>query len=410
MSETEHFDPTSAEPKTYGDGQFPESLDPPKADELPFSSDREGIEQAIEERSRTAGERNIIDVIQFQDGKGHVQDGNKTASPEYAADELKAYRERKAAVADQQLGEQLAAAVDEFRGVPQEQPEPQPRPDWAPEPQPEYAPAPPTELDNLLQDLPAERRAPFVEAYNQHLQNAQAQAEAQYNQHIAQAQNYAQQYEAGVAQTLLVSEAAAAAPFPELAAAPPEQRQAILAHIGRTNPQRFQEIKAHIAQVKELAGNQIAEAQRIHQYQEAQKQQQQEQTKQQFRQYAEFHDSRVPAVSNLPDVQREIMAMAQEHGIGQQELMQLYETSPVVRHSAFQSMMADAAKYRLAQKATRAALVRSVPQVQKPGTRNEDAVRESEYNNIERELRGKGAYHPRTPPDCSWREEDRDDG
>ena len=48
MSETEHFSPNSAEPKTYGDGQFPESLDPPKADELPFSSDREGIEQAIE--------------------------------------------------------------------------------------------------------------------------------------------------------------------------------------------------------------------------------------------------------------------------------------------------------------------------------------------------------------------------
>ena len=85
--------------------------------------------------------------------------------------------------------------------------------------------------------------------------------------------------EAGIAQTLAVAEAAAAAPFPELAAAPPEQRQAILAHIGRTNPQRFQEIKAHIAQVKELAGNQIAEAQRIHQYQEAQKQQQQEQAK-----------------------------------------------------------------------------------------------------------------------------------
>ena len=94
-------------------------------------------------------------------------------------------------------------------------------------------------------------------------------------------------------------------------------------------------------------------------------------------------------MSNLPDVQREIMAMAQEHGIGQQELMELYEKSPVVRHSAFQAMMLDAAKYRLAQKATRAAQVRTVPQVQKPGTRNEDAVRESEYNNIEREFRGK---------------------
>ena len=51
--------------------------------------------------------------------------------------------------------------------------------------------------------------------------------------------------------------------------------------------------------------------------------------------------------------------------------------------------MLDAARYRLAQKATRAAQVRTVPQVQKPGTRNEDAVRESEYNNMERQLSGK---------------------
>ena len=81
--------------------------------------------------------------------------------------------------------------------------------------------------------------------------------------------------------------------------------------------------------------------------------------------------------------------MAKEHGIAQQELMELYEKSPVVRHSAFQAMMLDAARYRLAQKATRAAQVRTVPQVQKPGTRNEDAVRESEYNNMERQLSGK---------------------
>ena len=164
------------------------------------------------------------------------------------------------------------------------------------------------------------------------------------------------------------------------------------------------------SQVKELAGNQIAEAQRIHQYQEAQKQQQQEQTKQQFRQYADFHDSRVPAVSNLPEVQREIMAMAQEHGIGQQELMELYEKSPVVRHSAFQAMMLDAAKYRLAQKATRAAQVRTVPQVQKPGTRNEDAVRESEYNNIERELRGKSSLSPKEAARLLMAREERDNG
>ena len=257
------LDPTAAEPKTYGDSQFLESLDPPKPDEpLPFEQTVPASRRPADERDRTAGERNIIDVIQFQDGKGHVQDGNKTVSPEHAADELKAYRERKAAVADQQLGEQLAAAVDEFRGVPQEQPEPQPiaEPDF--QPQPEYAPAAPTELDNLLQDLPAERRAPFVEAYNQHLQNAQAQAKRNTINILPQAQSYA----------AAISGRARSNPGRGRGRcrgtvsgtghrAARTTSQAILAHIGRTDPQRYQAIKAHVSQVKELAGNQIAKAQ-----------------------------------------------------------------------------------------------------------------------------------------------------
>ena len=79
----------------------------------------------------------------------------------------------------------------------------------------------------------------------------------------------------------------------------------------------------------------------------AQQQAQQQQAAQQqaFRQYVAYHDSRVPVAS--PDVQREILAMAQEHGVSQQELMDAYNTSPVLRHSAFQQMMLDAARYRL---------------------------------------------------------------
>ena len=249
MSETEHFDPTSAEPKTYGDGQFSESLDPPKADELPFSSDREGIEQAIEERSRTAGERNAIDVIQFQDGQGHVEHGNKTVSPEHAADELKAYRERKAAVADQQLGEQLAAAVDEFRGVSQEQPEPQPRPDWTPEVQQETAPPEPTELDHLLADLPAERRAPFVQAYAQTLEQAQATAAAQYNQHITQAQQAEHQYRQGIVDAAAATASLLVA-FPELdGIRTNEQLAGALAVMQRQSPERHAQLAMHVQRV-----------------------------------------------------------------------------------------------------------------------------------------------------------------
>ena len=385
MSDTEVYAPE--EPRSFDATIERQPYEPAKE-----TADSINAHEAADLVNQTRGEQNEIIKRHVRDPEdvNRVAPADVTWTAETAADALKSAREFEHNLEQESLDVQLAAEVDKFRGAPQEQqPEPPPQPDWAPEVQPETAAPEPSELDHLLEALPADRRAPFVAAYNQHLQQAQAQAEAQYNQYIAQAQNYAQQYEQGVAQTLLVSEAAAAAPFPELASAPPEQRQAILAHIARTDPARYQAIRAHISQVKEVAGNQIAEAQRIHQYQENQKQQQQEQAKAQFRQYADFHDSRVPAVSNLPEVQREIMAMAQEHGIGQQELMELYEKSPVVRHSAFQAMMLDAAKYRLAQKATRAAQVRTVPQVQKPGTRNDDAVRESEYNNIEREFRGK---------------------
>ena len=231
-----------------------------------------------------------------------------------------AYRESKGGCCRQQFGEQLAAEVDEFRGAPQEQ---QAR-SAAPIPIGRRSRNPSTHQRRrqswIICSGICRRSAAhhLCKLTTMHIQKAQAQAEEQYNQHIATAQNYAQQYEQGVAQSLLVSEAAAAAPFPELASAPPEQRQAIMAHIARTDPQRFQEIKAHIAQVKELASNQIAEAQRIHQYQENQKQQQQEQTKQQFRQYAEYHDSGA-AIHETPKVGRHpipIISDGQKGGIG----------------------------------------------------------------------------------------------
>ena len=126
-----------------------------------------------------------------------IAKGDVAISAETAAEALTESRRQEAEVEQWGQDAELTANID---AVKSDQPEPPARPEWAPEPQPEYAPATPTELDNLLETLPAERRAPFIEAYNQQLQQGRAQAEAQYNQVISQAQNYAQQFENGVAQ------------------------------------------------------------------------------------------------------------------------------------------------------------------------------------------------------------------
>ena len=67
-------------------------------------------------------------------------------------------------------------------------------------------------------------------------------------------------------------------------------------------------------------------------------------------------------------IQVEVVRAAEENGISKQQLHQLYETNPIVRHHAFQNMMADAARYRLAQKAIARGAARPVPHVQRPGT------------------------------------------
>ena len=118
MSETETIDPTDAEPRTYGsESLYMERLDPPKQDEpLPFDSSTQGLEEAAAERTKTAAERNVIDVLQFKDLEGKVHEGDKITSPEYAADQLTAYREQKALLEQQAIDAELVQAIDENRG------------------------------------------------------------------------------------------------------------------------------------------------------------------------------------------------------------------------------------------------------------------------------------------------------
>lgn len=67
----------------------------------------------------------------------------------------------------------------------------------------------------------------------------------------------------------------------------------------------------------------------------------------------------------------------QDYGVSRQELFQALQTNPALRSAAFQSMMLDAAKYRMAQREVVNKVDRSVPPVQRPGVsqpRSDDGV------------------------------------
>jgi hypothetical protein len=347
---------------------------------------------AVNERRQQSPEP-VKRQIHDPESPANIAPADVTITAETAAEALSENRRLEEQYEQWGRDAQTVAEIDAVKADQPVETQPTERPDWTPEPQPETAPAEPTELDHLLEALPAERRAPFIQAYAQQIQQAQEAAAGQYSQHLAQAQNYAQQYEQGVAQTLLVSEAAAVAPFPELANAPVEQRQAVLAHIGRTNPERYAQIKAHVTQVKELASNQIAEAQRIHQYQQAEKQQQQAEYRQAFERYAAEQDARTmvnESPKSLQAIQSRLLADAEKAGITKQQLGHIWNTSEVARHSFFQNLIADGIKYRQSKEAVSRAAYRPAPQVQRPGTRSDEAVQQSAYSVLERQLRNKG--------------------
>jgi hypothetical protein len=311
-----------------------------------------------------------------------------TISAETAADSLRANRNLEAQYEQSELNRATAAAVDDLREQPTQPPAPelgqvQPQPEL--QPQPEAAPAEPSELDVLLAPLPPEQRPHFVAAFNQMVESTRHQAALEYQQAVQQAQGAAQQYQQGIMQAGAAAIAGAMAAFPELSGINDmAQLNGAVQMLQRSNPQRYAQLQAHIGQVQatiNAAQQQVAQQQIIAQQQQRQ---QAEVQKQQFRQYAEYHDSRVAAVP--PEVGHEVVAIAAEHGISKQQLLDLYETNPVMRHSAFQSMMADAAKYRLVQRATHRAQVRPVPRVQRPGASSPEARDHGEVSSAQNQF------------------------
>lgn len=249
-------------------------------------------------------------------------------------------------------------------------------------PQAEVPPAEPTELDSVLAELPEHRRAPFVAAFNQMVDNTRHQAAMQYQAATQQAQNTAQQYEQAVAQTLLTAEAAALAPWPELAATPRDQIDAVLAHVARTDPQKHAAIRQHVSAVRALAGQQIQAAQSILQQQQAQQRFAQQEAAERFQRWAAGEDDKIDKLlaSETPErrtaIVQEAATILREEGLSDQDIAHMWRNDATFRSATSQKLLMKEARARIAERGIRAARATPIPQVQRPGVSDSATLRQ----------------------------------
>ena len=361
-----------------------ESLDPPKeAEPEIFSGDKTGLDEAAAELTQTRAERNEVVERGFSDPEDYTKPapGNYRVSAEHAADMLKETREWESRFAQVEADAELAKQIDEIRG---EQPQAfKLYEQQTPEPQPESAPETPKELDQLLTGVAPEQKQRIIHDLGQYAGALQAQA-----------QSVVQQYQQGVVETLLTAEAAALAPYPELHNVPRDQIQAVLAHIGRTDPAKHAQITQHVARVKDLVGKQLIAAQTLQQHQQAMQQEALKQKQEALRQFGEQQDAlleKTTAWANEPAANRTKIANSivehyGQYGITREQVLDAYQTNPGMRHAATQELLADGIRYRMARAAVDRAASRPVPQVQRPGVTSDDRNSYSEYAMLSRQL------------------------
>ena len=361
-----------------------ESLDPPKeAEPEIFSGDKTGLDEAAAELTQTRAERNEVVERGFSDPEDYTKPapGNYQVSAEHTADMLKETREWESQFAQVEADAELAKQIDEIRG---EQPQAfKLYEQQTPEPQPESAPETPKELDQLLTGVAPEQKQRIIHDLGQYAGALQAQA-----------QSVVQQYQQGVVETLLTAEAAALAPYPELHNVPRDQIQAVLAHIGRTDPAKHAQITQHVARVKDLVGKQLIAAQTLQQHQQAMQQEALKQKQEALRQFGEQQDAlleKTTAWANEPAANRTKIANSivehyGQYGITREQVHDAYQTNPGMRHAATQELLADGIRYRMARAAVDRAASRPVPQVQRPGVTSDDRNSYSEYAMLSRQL------------------------
>jgi hypothetical protein len=337
-------------------GYLPELPDTSKA-EAQAAEDKainDYIDRTTElNRATVAGEDMPLDLgYNKADGSGRV-DERHPVSARKAAEDISRWRqglaETDAAIKDAALSDE----IDRLRGAEAAQPQAPTEPiALDKQVQPEPPPLPPElqghendELVKAFQREPALLQAVQTLSW-QHDQKvaASAQQALQYGQAVEQ--QYAQYTQANANIAL----AAMFSSFPELRGMTVEQINAATPIIERTNPERGAQIRAHVAQVSQLANE-------ARQVQAAQTAQRQQQSLAQFQGWAQQQDDAFEAATKSDPparqtaIRNEAHRMLREYGMSDQEITYNWQTNPMLRSHAGQMILRDAAQFRLNQRA-----------------------------------------------------------
>jgi hypothetical protein len=296
---------------------------------------------------------------------GEPRPSNETVSAEDAARNVANVREAERQAVEEQQNRDLQEALDQLRA-----PEPQPvavdeqvtgrteaRPDYTP--QPDHPEA--VQMDPQIDpEIAAAFQNPKIRAVLEQASQGVEQTKAQFQQ--------------ATAALALEAQGMITALFPELAGLNGQQMQGALAVMAQNQPERVQQLQQLMGRAQNLVG--------AYQQQQAQAaQQQSELARAQFQQFAAWHDGK-SLVNETPEsrkaIQSVILEDAKRAGISEKEIASVYNSVPAFRHSFVQELLADGAKYRLAQRNVATKAHHQVPHVARPGSSAEALTRTEE--------------------------------
>jgi hypothetical protein len=262
----------------------------------------------------------------------------------------------------------LAQAVDTVRveEIQSQPPQIEPNPVEEIPPRPEGAAGEQLDkLTRLFQENPELLQT--VEAYRSQSEQQVAAAQQQAQQYAEQA---SQQYAAAVIQNAQAALGSLLSAYPEMRGLnSAEAVQAGIAVLERNNPERAAAIKNHLAETTRLTETarqvQGAQMQAAQQWQQAAFQQGAKLADDAFERWIQTEE---PSAERRQAITAYARQMLRDEGLDDRTIAYHWDSNPLLRSAAGQRLVADAARYRMAQAAARQKAVKPVPTVQRPGS------------------------------------------
>jgi hypothetical protein len=201
--------------------------------------------------------------------------------------------------------------------------------------------------------------------------------EGEFNQVKAQVDQAKAAYQQATADLATQAQGVLTALFPDLSNLSGPRLQGALQYMQQSAPERFQQFQQLSGRAAQLVG--------VYRQQQAEQQQQMREVQAaQFKQFALVADdafdrmnANVPAETRKA-ISREAVNIFKEFGISETELMQHYNSNPLLRSAAGQQIVAEAARWRLAQRNVATKVHHQVPHIARPGSSAEAQTRTEE--------------------------------